>query len=139
MARVLFAMGRDGKLPTALARVHPQRGSAPGGAGARPPCSRWCIGAVFLDHVAWLTSIVAFGALTAFAFAHLSVLAHLRKGHPHRRQWVRHGLLPACGLVVALGILWNLDARAQWVGLGWMGLGVVGAAGKVWKAGRAQA
>lgn len=123
VARVLFAMGRDGKLPVALARVHPRRGT-PHVALVAAALGSLGLGAIFVDHVAWLTGIVAFGALSAFAFAHLSVLTRL-KSASGRRQWLAHGLLPALGLGVVLAILTHLEARAQHVGLAWLLAGLL--------------
>jgi amino acid transporter len=121
VARVLYAMARDGQLPAALARVHPRFRT--------PHVAVVLIGAVmamvalgFVSHLDTLLSLCNFGALVAFLFVNASVIAYhrLQRRSP---QWLRHLLLPAIGLVVIAYVLSGLSASAFVLGATWLAFG----------------
>jgi amino acid transporter len=71
-----------------------------------------------------LASIVNFGALSGFVFLHLSVLAYF--GVQRRsRAWIRHWLVPLCGIVVVLAVFSGMSALAVKVGVSWLAAGLV--------------
>ena len=123
VARVLFAMARDGKLPKALARVHPHY-KTPYVSTLVVAGVSLLVGLVFSDRVDELTRIVNFGALSSFVLLHLSVINHYffrqRSGN-----WLRHLLFPLLGLGVILYVLYEMDRSAKLFGATWIAVGVV--------------
>ncbi|WP_299532872.1 APC family permease [uncultured Streptomyces sp.] len=126
--RLLFAMARERRLPSFLARV---------GAGSGVPRPAICCAAVVtlvaavwaarrddgLDH---LVSVVNVGALTAFVLLHASVVGWFAvrrmEGPP---VWWRHVVLPVVGAAVLVAVILEATATAQVVGLCWLGVGLV--------------
>ena len=123
VARVLFAMARDGKLPKALARVHP-RFKTPYVSTIAVAIVSLLVGVFFADRVDDLSLVVNFGALTSFVLLHLSVIRHyiLRE---RSRDWLRHLLLPLAGLAIIVYVLYEMDRAAKILGLCWIALGLL--------------
>ncbi len=123
VARVLFAMARDGKLPALLAKVHPRFKtpyvSTIGVAGVS-----LIVGFLFAARIDDLTVIVNFGALSGFVLLHLSVINHYwvrqRSG-----RWLRHLLCPLLGLSIILFVLYEMDRSAKILGGCWIAIGIV--------------
>ncbi|WP_282703796.1 APC family permease [Streptomyces sp. CC219B] len=126
--RLLFAMGRDRRLPRALSRTD---------AGV-PRVALLCAASVTLVAAVWaarrddgmdhLVSVVDIGALTAFTLLHASVIgwfALRRRGGPV--IWWRHVLIPAAGAAITLAVIVEASGTAQVVGAIWLaaGLGVL--------------
>lgn len=122
VARILFAMARDGKLPAVLAKVHP-RYRTPYVSTLAVAVVSLLAGLLFADRVDDLTRVVNFGALTGFVLLHASVIHHffwrMRSG-----DWLRHLLLPSAGLAIILYVLYEMDRAAKFLGACWVGLGV---------------
>ncbi|KAF1051572.1 MAG: Putrescine importer PuuP [Stenotrophomonas maltophilia] len=123
VSRLLFSMARDGKLPRVLAKVHPKYQT--------PHVSLYLvavlslgIGVAFLDAPDVLTSLVNFGALTGFCLLHLAVINHyfIRQ---KSGQVIRHLLFPLVGLVIIAYVLLSMSRDAQYLGLGWIAVGLV--------------
>jgi amino acid transporter len=123
VARVLFAMGRDRQLPSALGRVHPKYGTPYVSMLASSALSL-VIALAMRDNVDELASIVNFGALTGFALLHLSVLNHFAVKMRSRRIFV-HWTVPLVGLGVVLAVLSGMSRFALDVGMTWMAAGAV--------------
>jgi len=71
-----------------------------------------------------LASIVNFGALGGFLFLHISVLAYF--GVRWRStKWIRHWMVPICGIIVVLGVFSGMSALAAKVGCTWLSVGLV--------------
>jgi amino acid transporter len=123
VARVLFAMARDGKLPKILARVHP-RFKTPYVSTIAVAVVSLLVGVFFADRVDDLSLVVNFGALTSFVLLHLSVIRHyiLRE---RSRDWLRHLLLPLAGLLIIVYVLYEMDRAAKILGLSWIALGLL--------------
>ncbi len=123
VARVLFAMARDGKLPKALARVHP-RFKTPYVSTIAVAIVSLLVGVFFADRVDDLSLVVNFGALTSFVLLHLSVIRHyiLRE---RSRDWLQHLLLPLAGLLIIVYVLYEMDRAAKILGLCWIALGLL--------------
>jgi amino acid transporter len=123
VSRVLFAMARDGKLPAALARIHP-RFKTPYISTLVVACISLIVGVIFSTRLDDLSRIVNFGALTGFLLLHLSVINHYlirrRSG-----DWLRHLLLPLAGLVVISYVLYEMDTAAKIMGACWIALGII--------------
>jgi len=123
VSRILFAMARDRKLPTVLARVHP-RYRTPYVSTLVVAAISLVVGLFFTKRVDDLTRIVNFGALTGFLLLHLSVINHYfireRSG-----DWLRHLLFPLGGLLVIGYVLYEMDNAAKMMGACWIAAGIV--------------
>ncbi|MFC3075946.1 APC family permease [Shinella pollutisoli] len=123
VGRLLFAMGRDGVLPTAIfGRLHRKWHT--------PVANLVLVGIVGLlaltMDVTTSTSFINFGAFLAFTAVNVSVIALYLKGHSLVRPLGAFvGLIvPALGAACDLFLLWNLDGHAKMLGLLWLALGV---------------
>ncbi|MGA2024749.1 MAG: APC family permease [Steroidobacteraceae bacterium] len=123
VARILYAMARDGKLPSVLARVHP-RYQTPYVSTLFVAGVSLLVGWFFSQRLDDLTRIVNFGALTGFLLLHLSVINHYfvreRSG-----DWLRHVLCPLAGMLVIAYVLYEMDNAAKIMGACWIALGVL--------------
>jgi len=123
VARVVFAMGRDRQLPQALARVHPRYRTPYVGMLVTVALSLGV--ALYLkNRLDDLASIVNFGALSGFLFLHVSVIVFFVIKR-RSRAWVRHLLVPACGIVVVLAVFSGIAALAVKVGSAWAAVGLI--------------
>jgi len=123
VARILFAMARDGKLPAILARVHP-RFKTPYVSTLAVALVSLLVGLLFADRLDDLSRVVNFGALTGFVLLHLSVINH----YFYRRRsgdWLRHVVFPLTGLVIIVYVLYEMDRAAKILGACWIAIGVV--------------
>ena len=128
-SRVLFSMSRDRQLPAFLRRVHPTH--------RVPTNATFLIAAISVavglymasrdDGIALLSTMVNFGALTAFLLLHVSVIAYyvVKRGS----RSARHIVLPVCGLLILGFVMWSANVAAQVTGLSWLGIGIVLAVG----------
>jgi putrescine importer len=117
-------MGRNGALPKRFfGYVHPRRHT--------PLFAVLFAGAVCLlaigPSLELVSSVVSFGALVAFSFVNLSVIAHFAIRHGRRRNLadvLRFIIAPLLG-ASGTGLLWmHLSGDAMIAGLVWTTLGV---------------
>jgi amino acid transporter len=122
VARVLFAMARDGKLPAILARIHP-RYQTPYISTLAVAVVSLLVGLLFANRADELSRIVNFGALTSFVLLHIAVINHffLRE---RSRDWLRHLLMPLGGLLVIGYVLYEMDRSAKIMGACWIAVGI---------------
>jgi amino acid transporter len=125
-SRLLYAMARDRQLPSFLAKVHPTKGV--------PTNATFLVAVVSLvlglymaardDGITLLSTLVNFGALTAFLVLHVSVVWHyvVRHGSHH---WWAHLIAPSLGFVILFYVVINAKVAAQELGFVWLGIGVV--------------
>ncbi|MGC1386498.1 MAG: APC family permease [Steroidobacteraceae bacterium] len=123
VARILFAMARDGKLPALLAKVH-RRFRTPHVSTLAVAGVSILVGLLFSARIDDLTRIVNFGALSGFVLLHLSVINHYFR---RRRSgdWMRHLLFPLAGMAVILYVLYEMDRAAKMLGGCWIALGIL--------------
>jgi putrescine importer len=122
VARLLYAMGRDGVLPNRVFGMVSERFHTPlfnialaGVIG---------LAAIFLD-VTTSTSFINFGAFTAFTLVNLAVIGYFLRHRGERLSAWRYIVLPLIGAVVDVYLLTQLDSRALILGLCWLALGVI--------------
>lgn len=122
VSRVLFAMARDGKLPSVLARVHP-RYRTPYVSTLMVAGFSLAVGLFFASRIDELSRIVNFGALTAFLLLHLAVINHyvVRGGS---RRWLSHLVMPLTGFAVIGYVLYEMDIAAKIMGAAWIAVGL---------------
>jgi len=123
VARILFAMARDGKLPAVLARIHP-RYQTPYVSTLAVAGISLLVGLFFSTRLDDLTRIVNFGALCSFLLLHLSVINH---GLVRERSgdWLRHLVFPLAGFLVIAYVLYEMDSTAKIMGACWIAIGAV--------------
>lgn len=124
-SRLLFAMGRDGIIPERVfGFIHSRFGT--------PVLNIIVVGmialtALILDLNA-ATSLINFGAFTAFAFANLSVIVYWIR---HRRRTQIPGsvlgwtVVPAIGVLINVWLWVSLDQLALTTGLVWGAIGLL--------------
>ncbi|PPF36992.1 MULTISPECIES: APC family permease [unclassified Pseudoclavibacter] len=124
VARILFAMGRDGVLPRRLFGWVSPRWQTPIGAAL-------FVGVVSLAAVVadlnTVASVISFGALTAFSLVNLAVIKHFLIDQRRRgaAAVLRFGVLPTLGFLLTAWLWLSLSGLALVVGLIWVALGVV--------------
>jgi amino acid transporter len=71
-----------------------------------------------------LSTLVNFGALTAFLLLHVSVVvpSFVRR---KSRDWWRHLVVPVIGFAILLYVLINAKLAAQALGLSWLVVGLL--------------
>jgi amino acid transporter len=126
-SRLLFAMARDRQLPSFLAKIHPTH-KVPVNATLLVALVSIALGVSMSFRedggIPLLSTLVNFGALTAFCLLHVSVVSHYlvrRKSHDY---W-RHLVVPVIGFVILAYVIVNAKLAAQTVGLIWAGVGIV--------------
>lgn len=121
VARILYAMGRDGILPRRVFGYVSARFSTP--VYAIFLVSAVSLLAIVID-LATLASIVSFGALVAFSAVNASVVKHyfidLRQ-----RSVLSNLILPLFGFVLTVWLWTSLSGRTLVVGLSWLGIGLL--------------
>jgi amino acid transporter len=125
-SRLLYAMARDRQLPSFLAKVHPRKG-VPVNATLLVAVVSLVLGLYFnsrSDGISLLSTLVNFGALTAFLALHVSVVWHY-VGRQGSRRWWTHVISPVLGFAILAYVLINAQLQAKWLGLIWFGVGVV--------------
>ncbi|GLW04975.1 porin [Microtetraspora sp. NBRC 13810] len=125
-SRLLFAMARDRQLPAFLSRVHPRH--------KVPVNATFLVAAVSLvfgvymstrsDGITLLTTLVNFGAMTAFLALHVSVVVHYVVRN-RSRDWWRHLIAPVIGFLILLYVVINASIAAQVLGFVWLLIGVI--------------
>lgn len=123
-SRVIFAMGRDGLLPTGLSRVS-RRFSAPSRAAILAGCA--AAGLSLYPGVGGLAEAVVLGALFAFVFCCGGVLV-LRRTQPRMRRGFRMPGVPQLPVITILAIGWlmlNLHVATWRNFLIWMVAGIL--------------
>jgi amino acid transporter len=123
VARVVFAMGRDGQMPRAFARVHPKYRTPYVGMLATSSVSL-AVGLYMENRLDDLASLVNFGALSGFLLLHVSVLTRFAIKQ-RSRQIVAHWVVPICGFSVVLAVFSGMSAIAVKLGLSWFAVGLV--------------
>ncbi|MFC9591857.1 APC family permease [Streptomyces sp. NPDC056944] len=124
--RLLFAMGRERRLPHLLGRTD----------GGVPRVALLVAATVTMIAALWaarrddgldhLVSVVDVGALTAFVLLHASVVGWFAvrqaEGPPH---WLKHVVLPVVGAAILIAVIVEASPAAQVVGVVWLGVGLV--------------
>ncbi|RBP68089.1 amino acid/polyamine/organocation transporter (APC superfamily) [Brevibacterium sanguinis] len=124
VSRIIYAMGRDGALPRNFFGTLGARFGTP--VNATLVSGLFGLTALFIDGDL-ATSVISFGALTAFSFVNLSVIKHHivdRRMHSFA-DWLRFGLLPAIGVVLTLWLWTQLSAHTFAIGFCWVVVGVI--------------
>ena len=125
-SRLLFAMARDRQLPALLARVHPVR-RVPVNATLLVAAVSLVLGIAMStreDGITLLSTLVNFGALTAFLVLHVSVVVHYLVRRRSTDYW-RHLAVPVIGFAILAYVIVNAQLAAQTLGFAWLVVGIV--------------
>ena len=120
-ARLLFSMARDGRIPRALAHVHPRR-KVPDRAILLVGAINLVVGLLLASELELLSSLVNFGALFGFLMLHVAVIVHYRLRR-RSRDWFRHLLTPLIGIAIIAYVLINMATAAKIAGITWLMIG----------------
>ncbi len=128
VARILFAMGRDGILPRPIfGYVSPRF--------ATPVYAILVVSAVSLlatvISLTTLASLISFGALVAFSVVNLSVIKHYFVDRNERdgAQVISNLVLPVIGFLLTVWLWTSLSGLTLVIGLCWLAVGFVWLAG----------
>jgi amino acid transporter len=124
VARILYAMGRDGSLPKPVfARLHPRYRT--------PVVANLVVGlfgltALFIS-LATVSSMISFGALAAFSFVNLSVIKTYVIDGDRRSgaDILKYAVVPFLGFAFTIYLWTQLSGLTFKVGLGWLAAGFV--------------
>jgi len=122
VARILFAMGRDGVLPHRVFGHVSIRYSTP--VYAILVVSAVSLLAIVID-LATLASLISFGALVAFSVVNLSVIKHFFVDLRQRHAVVMNLVLPAIGFLLTAWLWTSLSGLTLTVGLCWLTIGFI--------------
>ncbi|TNM50185.1 APC family permease [Nocardioides albidus] len=124
VARILFAMGRDGVLPRAVfGRLHARYRT--------PALAILVVGATSLTalviSLSLAAAMISFGALVAFSMVNLSVVKHylVDEGRRGGAALLRYGVVPVIGFALTAWLWTSLSATTFKVGLTWFAVGLV--------------
>jgi amino acid transporter len=125
-SRLLYAMARDRQMPRFLAKINPKH-KVPANATFLVAAVSLALGIYMAtrdDGISLLSTLVNFGAMTAFLALHVSVVVHyvVRRGS---RDWLRHLVVPVVGFLILGYVVVNAKVAAQVLGFVWLGIGVV--------------
>lgn len=125
-SRLLYSMARDRQLPSFLAKIHHVR-RVPENATFLVAALSIAVGVYMAnrsDGATVLTTMVNFGALTAFLLLHVSVVNHYLMREGSRDFW-RHLVSPVLGFLIIGYVLIKANIVAQTVGLIWLTVGAL--------------
>jgi amino acid transporter len=120
VARILYAMGRDGIMPRKVFGHVSVRFATP--TFAILVVSVISLAALFID-LGFLASIVSFGALVAFSAVNLTVIKHYFVDEGDKNVF-NNLILPAIGFVLTAWLWTSLSWLTLEVGLIWLALGL---------------
>jgi len=125
-SRLLYAMARDGQMPRFLSRIN-ERHRVPANATLLVAVVSLVLGLYMAsrdDGISLLSTLVNFGAMTAFLALHVAVVVHYVVRN-RSRDWWRHLAVPVIGFLILLYVVINADIAAQTLGFAWLGVGVI--------------
>lgn len=125
-SRLLFAMSRDRQLPKFLSKIDAKRGV--------PVNATFVVAGISLVlglYLCWLpnglteiSTLVNFGALTAFSLLNVAVIWWFMVRQKSRR-WFLHLVVPLLGFLVLVAVIINASLSAQVLGFVWLGVGII--------------
>jgi amino acid transporter len=125
-SRLLYAMARDRQMPRFLAKIN-ERHQVPANATLLVAAISLVLGLYTAsrdDGISLLSTLVNFGAMTAFLALHVAVVVHyvVRRGS---RDWLKHLVVPVIGFLILLYVVINAKVAAQVLGFVWLGIGAI--------------
>jgi amino acid transporter len=123
VSKLIFAMARDRQLPHRLAYVSPKR-KVPAVAMISVSIITMIFGVAVVGQIELVSTMVTFGALTAYILLHISVIIQfgIRRSSKH---FFLHWVSPIIGAAVLLYALYSTNDLAKVIGISWMIVGCV--------------
>lgn len=122
-SKMVFAMARDGQLPRRFAHISPKR-KVPTFAMIAVAAISAVIGVLAVGQIEILTTMVTFGALTAYILLHVSVIVKFGVKGSSKQLFV-HWISPIIGIAVLGYALISTNDLAKIVGVSWLVLGAI--------------
>ncbi|MGK5684062.1 APC family permease [Actinoplanes sp. URMC 104] len=125
-SRLLYAMARDGQMPRFLRKIN-EKHKVPANATLLVAAISLVLGLYMAsrdDGISLLSTLVNFGAMTAFLALHVAVVVHYVVRNKSR-DWWRHLVVPVIGFLILLYVVINANIAAQVLGFAWLGIGVI--------------
>jgi amino acid transporter len=122
-SKMIFAMARDGQLPRRLSYVSPKR-KVPTVAMLAVTAITAIFGISVVGQIALVSTMVTFGALTAYILLHISVIVHFGVRKASKKYFI-HWVSPILGAAVLGYALYSTNDLAKVVGISWMIVGCV--------------
>jgi amino acid transporter len=125
-SRLLYAMARDRQLPSFLAKVHPVH-KVPVNATLVVAAVSLVLGLYMAsrdDGISLLSTLVNFGAMSAFLVLHVSVVNHFIRRNGSK-DYLKHLVYPLIGFVILAFVVVNAKVAAQVLAFVWIAIGVV--------------
>jgi amino acid transporter len=122
VARILYAMAENGEMPRILARLHP-RYRVPHVAIVASGSLSIAVALTFANEFDQLTSMVNFGALTAFLAVNASVVA-LFMVRRRSKKLLIHLFVPLLGIGTILAVMTQMSKVGLSVGTVWLLVGI---------------
>ena len=123
ITRIIYAMARDGQLPSLFAKVH-ARSKQPYAANLLVSSVSLGIALFFQSSLDNLVLFQNFGALTAFIMINLSVVGYffirLKSG-----KVVQHVIMPLIGVLISISLIFAMRRATLQLGCCWLAIGVV--------------
>ncbi|MFT8872177.1 MAG: APC family permease [Sporolactobacillus sp.] len=123
IARILFSMSRDKKLPGLFSKVSAKYKT--------PYASTLFVGILsvvltlfFQSQFGLLTSLVNFGAISSFIILHVATINYFIHKHHSKAYWA-HLMMPAIGFIIMIAVWAGLDMNAKLFGLSWLVIGII--------------
>lgn len=124
-SRLVFSMARDRQLPSFLASVSKRQ--VPRNAMLLIAGLSLVIGIVGTAEQELLTTLVTFGALTAYILLNITVIVHFI-ARERSRHFFMHLFSPLIGTAVLTYALWSTGPLTKIIGISWLVIGAVVAA-----------
>ena len=125
-SRLLYAMARDHQLPSFLAKVHPTH-KVPVNATLLVAVISLLLGLYMSsrdDGISLLSTLVNFGAMSAFLVLHISVINYFIRRR-HSKDYLKHLVYPLIGFAILAFVVVNAKVAAQVLAFIWIAVGVV--------------
>jgi Amino acid transporters len=122
-SKLVFAMARDGQLPRRLAVISPKR-NVPTVAMIVVALVSAAIGVIAVGQIEIMTTMVTFGALTAYILLHVSVIVDFGFRKKSKKIFM-HWISPIIGIVILGYALLSTSELAKIVGVCWLAVGAI--------------
>ena len=122
-SKLVFAMARDGQLPRQLAIISPKR-NVPTVAMIVVALVSAAIGVIAVGQIEIMTTMVTFGALTAYILLHVSVIVDFGFRQKSKKIFM-HWISPIIGIAILGYALLSTSELAKIVGICWLIVGAI--------------
>ena len=125
-SRLLYAMARDHQLPAFLAKIHPKH-KVPVNATLLVAAISLVLGLYMAsrdDGISLLSTLVNFGAMSAFLVLHISVVNYFIRRNGSK-EYFKHLVFPIIGFLILTFVVINAKVAAQSLAFIWIAIGAV--------------